>query len=1133
MPAQISPGAVVTRDEVIVLPTYLPHAPDRSPMFLEHRVYQGSSGRVYPLPCTDRMSDRPVDHSWRAIWIENEYLRVLVLPELGGRIHAIEDKTNGFDLVHRQSVIKPALVGLAGPWASGGIEFNWPQHHRPATFLPTEVRIEEEADGSKIVWCGDHDPFQRMKAMHGICLRPGIARVELRVRAYNRTQIPQTFLWWANVAIRVHEGYQSFFPPDVHYVADHAKRATSSFPLCDGRYYGVDYGARVRDGVPAGERPPAYVPPASGGRPPVDYPANDLSFYSNIPVPTSYMAMGSVEDFFGGYDHFAQAGMVHIANHHIAPGKKQWTWGNHPFGYAWDRNLTDPNAQGEYEPYIELMAGVYTDNQPDFSFLQPGETKTWTQYWAPITRIGPARHANADAALSLHLEGRKVRIGVSVFAAHRGAVVELLVRGRSAATFKRDLAPGASCVETVPLTTRVAPSDLRLVVRRADGLQIITHQPRPDENRIVPPPATEPPAPADIASNDELYVTGLHLDQYRHATRSPEPYWREALRRDAGDSRCNTALAGWHLRRGEFAEAEGHARAAIARQTLRNPNPYDGEAHYTLGLVLVHLDRLDEAYGAFYKASWNQAWAGASYHALAELDCRAARWNEAFGHLTRSLRLDADNLRASALCVMVLRALGRTSEAEALLAANLKLDPLDLWSRHLAGEVRFPDAQACLDLAHDLARAGFLDDAVAVLRRAPVASGKLPDQNWGAAPLVAYTLGALHLRAGRPVRARAEFRGAASLPADYCFPARVEEIGILKSAMRENPSDARAPYYLGNLFYDRRRYAEAVDCWKRSARIDPSFAIVWRNLGVAFFNVLKRPKLARTAYAKACRAAPSDARLFYERDQLDARLGVSPLKRLRAMERRRDLVAQREDICLELAALYNQTGRPDLARTLLDSRKFLPWEGGEGQRIAQHVRAELLVGRADLARGDHAAAAAHFEHALTSPENLGEAKHLLANQSDILFWLGEARSAGGDKIGAREAWLSAANSKGDFQDMSVLAFSEMTFFSALSRRRLGDKAGANRMFRDLLAYAVALERKPARIDYFATSLPGPVLDEDLQTRQRLSALLMQAQALAGLGRVRQARARLGRILRLAPNHPHAADLDSMLAAKLV
>lgn len=165
----------------------------------------------------------------------------MILPEIGGRIHVGQDKTNGYDFFYRQSVIKPALVGLLGPWISGGVEFNWPQHHRPSTYMPVQHAIEHSGDGSVTIWLSEHEPMQRMKGMVGICLHPGKSYNEARVRVYNRTPFAQTFLWWANVGIRVHDHYQAFFPPDVTYVADHAKRAVSSFPIARNFYYGVDY----------------------------------------------------------------------------------------------------------------------------------------------------------------------------------------------------------------------------------------------------------------------------------------------------------------------------------------------------------------------------------------------------------------------------------------------------------------------------------------------------------------------------------------------------------------------------------------------------------------------------------------------------------------------------------------------------------------------------------------------------------------------------------------------------------------------------------------------------------------------------------------------------------------------------
>ncbi|MCG8390902.1 MAG: DUF5107 domain-containing protein, partial [Cytophagales bacterium] len=353
------------------IPTYELGKSEINPVFFEKRVYQGSSGKVYPVPFIDKVYDTPVDKNYQTATLENEFVRLVMLPEIGGRIFEAQDKANqDYDFFYKQEVIKPALVGLAGPWISGGVEFNWPQHHRPGTYLPTDVYIEEEADGARTIWMSEYDPMYRLKGMHGIRLRPGSALVELRGRLFNRTAITQTFLWWANVAVEVHKDYQSFFPPDVHYVADHAVRAMSCFPIAENSYYGIPYH----------ERP---------GK-------NDLRKYENISVPTSYMICDTNYDFFGGYDFKAEGGFVHVANRHIAPGKKQWTWGSEDFGKAWDRELADKGG-----PYFELMAGVYTDNQPDFAYLLPFETKTFSQFWWSYKKLGPVQNANKEVAIKL------------------------------------------------------------------------------------------------------------------------------------------------------------------------------------------------------------------------------------------------------------------------------------------------------------------------------------------------------------------------------------------------------------------------------------------------------------------------------------------------------------------------------------------------------------------------------------------------------------------------------------------------------------------------------------------------------------------------------------------------------------
>ena len=1089
-------GPVKAWQEPVTMKTYLPAEPDPNPLFLEKRVYQGSSGKVYPLAVIDRIATEGREHAWQAVHLENEHLRVMILPEIGGRIHVGCDKINGYDFIYRQNVIKPALVGLAGPWISGGIEFNWPQHHRPATFLPVEVSMERGEDGSITVWCSDHDPLSRMKGMHGVCLRPGCAYLEVKARLHNRTWDTQTFLWWANAAVRVHEHYQSFFPHDVRYVADHARRAVTEFPCSLGTYYGIPYGERAVHGVPAEEMPSHFVPDGS-------YPANDLSWYANIPVPTSYMIVNSAQDFFGGYDHAARAGVVHIADHHIAPGKKQWTWGNHEFGYAWDRSLTDHDG-----PYIELMAGVYTDNQPDFSFLAPGETKTFSQFWYPIREIGIPDIASLDAALRVTWANGEAQVHVLVTRALPEAKLRLAAEGHENVIWRGALHPEKPAVLSLPLASAAKPWVLEL---ESAGEVVLRYAPSEIRPAPAPAAATEPPAPEEIVTIEELYLTGLHLEQYRHATRSPEPYWREAVRRDPQESRANTALGRMHLRRGELARAESCFRAAIGRLTARNPNPYNSEAYYNLGMTLLFENRIDEACDVFYKSTWSAAWRGPGHHRLAEIDVGKGRYGEALEHLRRALRADADNAGARNLLAAVLRKLGRRAEAEWELDTNLGLDPLDAWSRYLKTGVPPADAGRRLDVAWDCLRAGLLNDVEGVLGN-------------GAGAMELYTR-ALAAKLRGDAGSSRLYEEAAAADATYVFPNRVEEMLALEAAIAGNPGDARAPYYLGNFLYDRLRHGEAIARWERAVALDPEFPTAWRNLGIAYFNVEHAAEKARAAFRRARAAAPQDARILYEADQLRKRLGDDPAERLAELEAHAELAALRDDLSIEMAALCNHVGRPGDALALLQSRQFQPWEGGEGLVLGEYVRAQLLLGRAWLRSGDAQKAIACFEAADHPPQTLSEARHLLANSSNIEFWLGEAWAAAGDAARAGQHWQRAERQRGDFQQMQVRSFSEMTYWSAMALRRLGRDEEATALFAGILAYAEGLDRETPRIDYFATSLPTMLLfEEDLAKRQHITATFLRAQALLGLGREAEARSALDEVIGLDRSHAAARDL---------
>lgn len=1108
--------AVRAWEETVTFPTYSPPAPDLNPMFLEKRVNQGTSGRVYPYPFLDKLSSESAPKDYTAVYLENEYIRLMVLPEIGGRIHEALDKTSGYHFIYRQHVIKPALIGLFGAWASGGMEYNWPQHHRPSTFMPTQHLIEEHADGSVTIWCSENDPLQRMKGMVGVCLYPGKAFFEMKVQLFNRTPEAQTFLWWINAGVHVHDDYQVVFPPDVTVVTDHSKRSMSHYPIARGTYYGIDYD---RNGQ-----------------------GTDISWYKNVPTSTSYFVFDSKYDYFGGYDHRVDAGIIHVANHHIAPGKKMFTWGASEYAKGWEANLTDEDG-----PYIELMAGVYTDNQPDFSWMQPYETKTFSQFWYPVQKIGPAKNANRRAAVNLELTGERVKVGVAVTEVLAGATVTLTAGEQTVLKETLDLVPGDPFVGQISLPRAVAETTLLLRVCDRTGAEVIRYAPQAIEEGPLPDALTPPPPPETLRERagggavEELYLTGLHLEQYRHPTIEPEPYWQAALAIDPTDVRCNNALGLVAHRRGQFNRATGHFRTAIDRLTRRNPNPRDGEAFYNLGMTLKMAGDFDGAYAALYKAIWSYAWQTPAYYSLAEIDCDRHDFVRALDHVDRSLQNNAMNMKARMLKTAILRHLGRLDEAARMTCEAVELDPMDLGSRNEAvwisrvkGETAVANSQlselealmdvpdvlskihAHFDLAFDYANASLWEEATDVLER-------LVDPRDGSTyPMVLYALGYFAHRLGNESQARDACQHAAQMPTDYCFPVRLEEMLILEYAQAANPEDGRAAYYLGNLYYDKKRYDEAIGQWERATQLDPAFATPWRNLGIAAYNVQHDAKKAIACYEHAFALNPQDDRVLSELDQLRRRTGVSPRDRLALLEKHIDLVRDRDDLSVEIATLYNLTGQPQAALDYMLSRRFHPWEGGTGRISRQYVKAYLQLGRAALEAGNATKALSHLATTQAPyPESLGERKHSFWPDVDVLYTMGLAWQALGDDKAATESFEQVLNAR-------TWDVSEVTYYQALALRALGRGTEAREKLEAMLS--TARQRLEEQVKQgFATSVPEFVFAEaDMETRRHVHLTYIIGLAHMGLGDIKSAEGAFEQVLTLEPNHEGALEAQRAL-----
>ncbi|MEO5995814.1 MAG: DUF5107 domain-containing protein [Chitinophagaceae bacterium] len=1083
--------------ETVKIPTYKLGDPDRNPMFLEKRVYQGSSGVVYPHPVIDKVYDEKEDKEWTALFLENDYLKIMILPELGGRIQMAQDKTNGYDFIYHNKVIKPALVGLTGPWISGGIEFNWPQHHRPSTYSPTDFLITESSDGSKTVWVNEYEIMFRTKCALGFTLHPDKAYIELHAKIYNRTPFPQTFLWWANPAVAVDEHYQSVFPPDVKAVFDHGKRDVSTFPIAKGTYYKVDYS-----------------------------PGTDISRYTNIPVPTSYMAVNSEYNFVGGYHHQKKAGMLHIADNNVSPGKKQWTWGCGEFGKAWDRQLTDTDG-----PYFELMCGVFTDNQPDFSWIMPYEVREFKQYFMPYKDIGYVKNASTEALVNFEIEDYVAKLNIYV-TKERVVKITLIGDGKNLLDETINLSPVKTYAKEISLPTSLTPQQCCIKVLDENGNLLVDYTPVLKSDEAIPDPALPIGEPVAIKTTEELFLAGLHLEQYRHATYNAADYYKEALKRDPSDIRCNNAMGLLHLRRGEFSASELYLQKAIEKINKHNHNPYDGEPLYNLGLCFSFQGRNEAALKAFYKSTWNAALQDSAFFQLALLQAINKNWNEALVMIDKSIARNYYSPRARHLKAIVLRKLNEHAKSQSWAEASLENDIFDFGSRYelykilqVEGETEKANAtidtlkkmmrnnsNSYIEMAIDYANAGLFAEAFDLV-------STISDSEKSA--LLYYYAGYYaSLKSNSAVAVDCFAKGFLCSP-DRVFPNRLEDIVVLNKAIETNDKDYKALYYLGNFYYSKRRYEDAKNCWQQSIGLYKDFPTTYRNLGIAYYNKFNNKKEALRLFEKAFHCDENDSRVLFELDQLQKRFNKSPQDRLTFLSKYPSLIEERDDLYIEYVLLLSISGNTEKAKLLLADRKFHPWEGGEGKTSGQHIHVYVELAKQSLEKGEYDKALFLLDIARHYPENLGEGKLYGFQENDIDYWTGCVYDNVKDNRTATEYWSKA--SIGLDEPTQAIFYNDQQpdkiFYQGLALQKLGKEAAAEVKFKNLIRYAVENLDREVRMDYFAVSLPDlSIFDDDLNIRNNIHCLYLSGLGYLGLKNFGEAKSNFEDVLKLENSH---------------
>ena len=1060
----------------LVIPTYEMDEAEKAPVFYDVRNHQGTRGNIYPIPMTDTFKNVKTDREYDAIRLENEFIRVTVLPQLGGRIYEGYDKKADYHFVYKNNVIKPALIGLCGAWISGGIEFNWPQHHRPTTFMPVDSWIETGEDGSETAWMGEYEPLFGMKGMVGVTIWPGKAYVTVKTRLYNPTNAMQTFHWWANLAVHANQDYQLQFPPDVDYITYHYKDAVSPFPVVRGEFARADFGE-----------------------------GTDITWFKNIPSPASFFILNSDYNFMGGYDHGRKRGTVHVADHHVSVGKKFFTWGSREFGDVWHSNLTDEDGA-----YLEIMTGCYTDNQPDFSFMAPDETKTFEQTWYALSDMPGLKNAGKDGAVGFVHEGRSLEVCFNVTAVHENARMKVVLKGETLVEEEVSLEPGKPVLRTFEVPEDMEEKEVSAFLYDEDGKELISYTYRAPffENREKPVPHKPAREPKEIGSQEELYLEGLHLEQYRHVTLRAQDYYMEALHRDPGDSRCNNAMGLLMMRRGNCREALRFMERAVKRCMLRNPNPRDGEYCFNYAWALEENGQEEEAVRYYRKAAWNYGYKGAGLKQAAKLSVRRGDTGAARDCVREALTVNGESPELFFLQAFLLRKEGRTQEAEAVTGRMLGIDPMAYGSLgenwFLQGESGLERLQAVLGkrrMAWLVLMASYLE--LGAWEEVLKLGGKAPSD-----PMVYYDCAYAAAGLGKEEDAAAFLKKAGADPGDYCFPYTDMDKRVLEYAYSRGLDGGRSAYYLGCLYYGRDNREEGMRYWEDTVSREDGLYQAHRCLALALLEVCRDKTGARREMEKAFalkrassageNSSPSpDGRYLLELMEIRKQCGVPVRNLLELLEEYPDLVYKREDLYHQQLVLYNEAGMPEKAAEFLKKRIFNPYEGGEGILVKAHILAYIQLGRRALREGKNKDAIAFLEKALEYPENYHEGRGVMAREAAVYYHMAKALEADGRGEEAL-AWYEKAAA------YQTGRLDESDFYTACALRRLGKEREAAILYRQMLEGADALLEKEDRLPYFGgfvSNLPG---EHDVRKANHMKAHPAKFYAYTGLGRKEEA-----------------------------
>ena len=950
--------AVQASEGQITLPTYTWYD-DANPVFdsLESGIY-------YPYTRQDLLGAEKVDRTYRAVFLENEYLKVTCLPELGGRIHSVFDKTTSEEMFHKNDVIKPALIAMRGAWISGGIEWNPGPHGHTVTIVsPVDVTVVKNSDGSAALAIANVEKMFRTRWTVRLTLHPGKAYLDEEIAIYNANDAINPYYFWNCTAFPNLPGTRFIYPMTLG--TDHNGTSFFTWPMHEGK---------------------------------------DITWLKNYPTMSSVFAFECGFDFFGAYDVDRNRGIVSFADRDKLPGKKAWTWGKDDFGVTSEMKLSD--AGPVHSQYIEVQSGPLL-TQSDYGMLKPGDSVSWREYWYPVHGLGDGfEYATRDACVNVKYSGLAIDLDVLATGVYPGARVTVASGIEKLADQQVDLSPQAPAHIAVqdapggPVTITVTAGDGQDLLRYVSPLQI---------PKVDPPDLTKKPARSDgQPTPDELYAEAWLLDSQTNPAGAYAAY-EKVLEGDPGHVAALCGMAVLEIERAQYEKAAAHARKAIDRD-----REY-GWPWYLVAMTHLRRAQYDDALYAANKAMLSKDAQALGYGVAGRAYAALGRYEEAETALARAAKIKPD--ARSRARVLAVRAVTGGNAAE-LAAAEVEQDPVDWIFRAIAdsrGNEKYhwavravltasgePDFNA-LNVASFFADLGLYREASDWLH---AYAAEVSTTGAQVGLYVHYALAFYAYKAGDEQAAADYVKSSQPIPSEFAFPHGAEALDVMSYAAVANPNDASVHLLLGYVYAGLGRIDAAVPEWRKSVELNPRLSTALRLLGLYEWKVAKRLDEAEKWYRKAIEARADDQILHRDLCEILAGSGrrAEAIQIAQAAPR---TPAPRYDLVLWLADAYVAEGRYEDCIKLLSTERFSNWEGSSKPRDL-FVSALMGRGKARFDAGQTESALTDFQAAVEYPENLGVGARYVRTDAEVQYWLGKALMTLGRRDDARAAWENGA-----------------------------------------------------------------------------------------------------------------------------